>query len=893
MIDESAIHIHLTGIMVICILQKSCRPFKRYQCPRQEIWIGREESCDLIYKLATISKKHCRLFFQGQWYIEDLKSANGTYLNEKRIQKSPIKIGDCLSLGGLEIWFGECFILAMMPDFSKLPVFIFQPSRPKNVQCQEIPEIVSPPQMPECLPLPVNSFPFSFSRDILTMLIYPAFMLFQGKDNYPYYAYAAILVVIIRLSDYIWRFLKDKYQSRKQQKDFCRKLEIYQLNMQNYYPNCLDLEKQFLLMGRLMIRDKPIVRLGMTHTQEVLLHDFEQFPHLVIKGNKQQTSFFIMQIIYQLLVYAPNISVYIEQKTIDYCFCLSCLQKQEVVLWVGPNAAQVDKTHFWIEEIVSFNDAKSGFDALLDLDKCQYITDHTQSIVPDNAFDSALFSHHYAFFQRMSHPDLTYEKLLGLDRYTIRELRNQFLIEQQLSGCIGYFNDQPLYLDLHEQRDGPHLLIAGMTGSGKSEWLISYLFSLAVFYDSRDVQFLFIDFKGGSLAKIFEALPHTVMVLTDLDTTQIIRAIAALEDELRQRERVFLDITKQFGLANPSIHDLKRLQRLGKITVDLAHLIIIVDEFAELKLLYPEMMLALIRIARVGRSLGIHLILSTQRPSGVIDGQILSNVKTRICLKVASRQDSYEVLSKNDAAFLKQPGEFYCQKDDFGQLIYGRSLLISPAPSSLVLYDLDHIEKIRIPLNKSESSSHQFLISQLKEISSPSQPLYYQTFRKMNDEERQKGGLGIYDDYVHRQMPVLYHDFKENGPMLVVGASEENLQCLSSHWAHVQVINQWQELDLKAVDTIWLLNQFSYQYIEPQQLQKNIDRQACIFIEKDVSHLKSWLLDRVTVYLVFDQQMAENLFFTRIPFHCDKEKHIGVLRRKGAIYRCQIQAFVY
>ena len=220
---------------------------------------------------------------------------------------------------------------------------------------------------------------------------------------------------------------------------------------------------------------------------------------------------------------------------------------------------------------------------------------------------------------------------------------------------------ETFYLDLHEKFHGPHGLIAGMTGSGKSEFIISYILSLAVNYHPNELAFILIDYKGGGMAKSFENLPHTAGIITNLDGSAIKRSLVSIESELKRRQAIFAEASKKIGESNIDIYKYQRLVRDGIMQEPLQHLFIISDEFAELKTQQPEFMAKLVSAARIGRSLGVHLILATQKPSGVVDDQIWSNSKFRVSLKVQDKSDSMEMLKRPDAAELKETGRFYLQ----------------------------------------------------------------------------------------------------------------------------------------------------------------------------------------------------------------------------------------
>lgn len=211
------------------------------------------------------------------------------------------------------------------------------------------------------------------------------------------------------------------------------------------------------------------------------------------------------------------------------------------------------------------------------------------------------------------------------------------------------------YLDLHEKYHGPHGLIAGTTGSGKSETLQTYILSLAMNFSPEDVGFFIIDFKGGGMANLFTDLPHMVGQISNLSGNQVRRAMISIKSENRRRQRIF----SEYGVNNINLYT--RLYKSKEAKIPIPHLIIIIDEFAELKREEPDFMRELISVAQVGRSLGVHLILATQKPNGTVDDNIRSNSKFKLCLRVQDRQDSIDMLHKPDAAYITQAGRCYLQ----------------------------------------------------------------------------------------------------------------------------------------------------------------------------------------------------------------------------------------
>ena len=212
----------------------------------------------------------------------------------------------------------------------------------------------------------------------------------------------------------------------------------------------------------------------------------------------------------------------------------------------------------------------------------------------------------------------------------------------RLSAVLGVGAGGPLSADL--ALDGPHALLAGTTGSGKSELLTAWLLQLACTVPPDLLSLVLVDYKGGSAFTPLRGLPHTAGVLTDLDPADTARALSSLEAEVRRRERI---------LTRAGAKDVTRLPA-GTV---LPRLLVVVDEFATLACEHPDVLDTLVRVAAQGRSLGIHLVLATQRPGGVVSPAIRANTSLRVCLKVLDTADSREVLGHDGAAHLpRHPG---------------------------------------------------------------------------------------------------------------------------------------------------------------------------------------------------------------------------------------------
>ncbi len=254
-------------------------------------------------------------------------------------------------------------------------------------------------------------------------------------------------------------------------------------------------------------------------------------------------------------------------------------------------------------------------------------------------------------------PLLEMLKVDKAENLSIAELWHLSRFEKSLAVPIGIRSgNKVLYLDLHERAHGPHALLAGTSGSGKSEFLQTLITSLALRYPPEKVAFILIDFKA-LMVPPFKALPHQVGIITNLDGGLAVRALIGLDAEKERRQRLFLQTGKS------SIDDYQELYFSGKVPEPLPHLFIIVDEFAELAVDQPDFIQGLVSLSQVGRSLGIHLLLATQKPAGVVNETIWANSHARICLRVERPEDSQDVLKRTDAAAItaQQKGRAYLQ----------------------------------------------------------------------------------------------------------------------------------------------------------------------------------------------------------------------------------------
>lgn len=230
---------------------------------------------------------------------------------------------------------------------------------------------------------------------------------------------------------------------------------------------------------------------------------------------------------------------------------------------------------------------------------------------------------------------------------TPEEIEARWALQPRSTFCtIGESVDGSFGLDI--AKDGPHGLIAGTTGSGKSELLQSLVASLAVANRPESLNFVLVDYKGGAAFKDCVKLPHTVGMVTDLDNHLVTRALVSLGAELNYREHLL-------ALAGAKdLDDYMDFRELRPDLTEIPRLLIIIDEFASLARELPDFVTGLVNIAQRGRSLGIHLLLATQRPGGVVSPEIRANTNLRIALRMTDDSESQDVIDAKDASLISK-----------------------------------------------------------------------------------------------------------------------------------------------------------------------------------------------------------------------------------------------
>ena len=440
----------------------------------------------------------------------------------------------------------------------------------------------------------------------------------------------------------------------------------------------------------------------------------------------------------------------------------------------------------------------NGYGTLIDVKDKNVSREFYYDIIPDEIayqivdFVSPVYTEDVSLESELTKNISMFEmmKILVVEDIDLKARWKESAVFKSMAAPIGITKNDYVCLDLHDKAHGPHGLVAGTTGSGKSEVLQTYILSVATLFHPYEVSFVIIDFKGGGMVNQFKNLPHLLGAITNIDGKEIDRSLKSIKAELNKRQRLFAEAKVNH------IDKYIKKYKSGEVTQPIPHLILIVDEFAELKAEQPDFMKELISAARIGRSLGVHLILATQKPSGQVDDQIWSNSRFKLCLKVQGVEDSNEVLKSPLAAEIKEPGRAYLQVGN-NEIFELFQSAYSGAPEKVADSNEKEFSIIQITdsarrktiysqkrKNNSENNRSQLEaivdhvrkycdfegIDRLPNICLPSLPGVIE----LSDERLSKRGyvdIGIYDDPDNQLQDSTYIDI-ENKNTLIIGSSQ-------------------------------------------------------------------------------------------------------------------------
>ena len=436
-------------------------------------------------------------------------------------------------------------------------------------------------------------------------------------------------------------------------------------------------------------------------------------------------------------------------------------------------------------------------------------------------------------------------------------------INQSLLAMIGIDEKgNPIVLDLNEKGDGPHGLIAGMTGSGKSELIVSMLLSISLRYSYLDVEFALIDFKGGGAANILKTLPHVCGTLSNLDTDNMERALVSFRNTVIHRQKM---ISKMNEMSDEYVSDITTYRRLLKKypnMVNIPEMIIVIDEFAELKRIRPDFLDDLISISRIGRSLGIHLILCTQKPNGIISDEIWSNCSFQIALKVSEQKELEEILRCKTDTYLDEPGEFLLHSNHHlrkGKSCYSKS---SSTKNSLEILDMDG--SVINTNDSNESTQLKEILRLFDKYHSVNSYLWLQPLDHVEwNKNVKKFVVGKVDDYYRRQYLDLYL-FSKTDRNFVFLCSTIEAKIKSSLLILYVMMHSIEHEQLFVIDDLNIFNDEQYNLFNKwimlcSSYEEEKVKNTFQYLRKDESHEKILLITDLSRFYESNENNVLNL----------------------------------
>ncbi|MGN1277311.1 MAG: FtsK/SpoIIIE domain-containing protein, partial [Floccifex sp.] len=857
--------------------------------------IGRDTTNQCVIKDAYISMHHCRIQKQNEFFqFIDCDSTNGVYINGKKEKTYQLKDGDILWIGKYQIvYFDQYLIIPFNTSSSsmKLKQLCFPQTKLQDYSCLVL----------DIQPIQVESY--SWDAPIKKQKI------FQSVGS-------SICILLSSLISGFFLFLNHPEQKEQILSMLCMSCSMafafllyglynrhiqYQVSVQeiqqkekDYFYYLDSLYNQFLLQKQeceeKILAQQMILKTQMINPDQIL-----------IDIKKISFSYFqLKEVPFQFLQSKmnQNIKEWVKKHPCEIQKCIYLTNQQALYL-----PSHLDG---WLQMLCSINNdlkyvcvGKAFKDTYyLCHEKCR--EGNKRLWIFDEKSEQLFLSNQkenqrYVFLVHenvCTHIELKITNVsifypFNYQSYQIRQelkprppsFKEALHISPSFSCAHRYQNQvclkvilgfdehgKTIELDLDERKDGVHGLIAGATGSGKSELLSLILLQLILNNSSKQFQFIVIDFKGGAISHSFSNFAHCGAMITNLDH-DLKRFFICMKKLIEQRQQIL------------SKEKVSSIQEYNAIYQDgMSHILIVVDEMAQLKEQSIESLSTLKSIARIGRSLGIHLILATQKPLGVIDDQIWANTSFHICLKVNSKQDSLEVLHNADAFSLKQPGQFILQRES---CIKGMSYYIKERETKYCFVnDYDEV----IEEKKEEQSVFDFCCQKILETKNP---ISYFVLPKLETYSFQDE-LFVYEDLNLCQQRAVSLRYGQS--MLIF--TQEDIACsLVSNFKGIVFAYRMNELK-DYVDQVF----DSIKDLYELSIQK---QKYTLFVKADekwFSYLSFFQKKNIRLLVFIENGISEKFSFDfRCTYHCslDKKKQFFSLIHSSYLDEMEMETWLF
>lgn len=630
--------------------------------------IGRNKNCDICLCAPGVSRFHLQI---ENGLLKDLNSLNGTFVNQKRIQQCTLSMQDEITFSNIRLIYLKTHIVLDMVDnpYPSRENPVLECVHCANTLHVKYPEIKKwDIQMPQSLPdlrkqnlmQAIGPSLMIASSGVISSLVVSALQNQEAKNIF----LSMISSLTMSFTFLLYGLYNRNYQYRISLQKKSESKALYEMYLKQMSTQIISYYQEFEKQMHLFI-EKYVqtfehvidgqIYIGNRKGNYALINEREipyenALDELVALRN--QCLNLLRKTCLEPVFLKEHEIAWLEMDMQDVCVLF------ENYLWYSKNK----RTWLWLQP---FDDMQR---VLLNpyFSLCEKTTSD-KIVVTTDPF-SIPDSYYCLIYVSRQEPSFLYDyHIQTIALYPLKEEQRRFIGKVQ---NIDFYEElihsspkrnekycmcvpvgmnekgQIVYMDFRKL--GPHGLVAGMTGYGKSEF-ISFLLMMLIWNNSPTYfQYILIDFKGGAFGQPFYDFKHCAGIVTNLDLQSMDRFFQSMNYELEKRQKLFL---------KAKVSDIDAYNEANT----LSHLWIFVDEFAQLKLKFPQCMSQLQEIARIGRSLGVHLVLSTQKPAGVIDEQVWSNTTWKVCFHVSSKQDSREVLQIEDAYTLKNPGDAILQ----------------------------------------------------------------------------------------------------------------------------------------------------------------------------------------------------------------------------------------